>query len=120
MLIPIAAFVFAMASSIYSLVRARKQQDEQSRQAMMSMGCMMLFMPLMSLWLAFEFPVGIGVYWAFNSLLGLIQMIILDLIYTPDRVIATIMVEETIVRRQKETAYKKEHQLVQEFNASKE
>ena len=119
-LIPIAAFVFAMASSIYSLVRARKQQDEQSRQAMMSMGCMMLFMPLMSLWLAFEFPVGIGVYWAFNSLLGLIQMIILDLIYTPDRVIATIMVEETIVRRQKETAYKKEHQLVQEFNASKE
>lgn len=110
-LIPIASFLFAMLTSIYSLIRMRRQGD-QTQQSMASMGCMMLFMPLMSLWLAFEFPVGIGVYWAFNSLLGFLQMILLDLIYTPQKVIAEIMVDETNVRRSKEVAYKQQHELL--------
>lgn len=118
-LVPILSFVFAMLSSIYSLVRMRRMGD-QSQSSMMSMGCMMLFMPLISLWLAFEFPVGIGVYWAFNSLLGVIQMIILDLIYTPEKVIAEIMVDETNVRRQKELAYKNNYQLLQDYQQSVE
>lgn len=118
-LIPILSFVFAMLSSIYSMVRMRKMND-QSQSSMMSMGCMMLFMPLISLWLAFEFPVGIGVYWAFNSLLGLIQMIILDRVYTPEKVIAEIMVDETNVRRQKELAYKQNYKLLQDYQNSAE
>lgn len=118
-LIPILSFAFAMLSSIYSLVRMKRMND-QSQSSMMSMGCMMLFMPLISLWLAFEFPVGIGVYWAFNSLLGLIQMIILDRIYTPEKVIAEIMVDETNVRRQKELAYKQNYKLLKDYQKSAE
>lgn len=118
-LVPILSFVFAMLSSIYSMVRMRRMND-QSQSSMMSMGCMMLFMPLISLWLAFEFPVGIGVYWAFNSLLSLIQMIILDRVYTPEKVIAEIMVDETNVRRQKELAYKQEYKLLKDYQESTE
>lgn len=104
LIIPIAAFVAAMASSIYSLIRTKRMQDSTSNMA--SMGCMMLFMPFFSLWLAWQFPVGIGIYWAVNSLLGVLQMILLDVIYKPDKVIAKIMVEETILRRNKELSEK--------------
>ncbi len=111
-LVPVLSFLFALGSSIYSLYRMRKQGD-QSQSAMASMGCMMLFMPLMSLWLAFEFPIGIGVYWAFNSLLGLIQMYVLDKIYTPQKVVAELLIDETNVRREKETAFKEQRQLLE-------
>mgnify|MGYP002665855793 CR=1 FL=1 len=118
-LVPILSFLFAMLSSIYTLWRTKKQGDA-TQSSMASMGCMMLTMPLISLWLAFEFPVGIGVYWAFNSLLGVIQMIILDRIYTPDKVIAEIMIDETMVRREKETAFKRDKQILDEYRASAE
>lgn len=103
-IIPILAFVAAMLSSIYSLVRARKMGSDMTSMA--SMGCMLLFMPFMSLWLSWSFPVGIGIYWAVNSLLGVIQMIALDKIYTSDKVIAQVLVEETNVRRSKELVVK--------------
>lgn len=105
MIIPIIAFVAAMISSIYSIIHAKKMPGS-TKQSMMSMGCMMLFMPLMSLWLAYQFPVGIGIYWAVNSLLGFFQMIALDKLYPPDKVIAMDMVDESIVRRQKEVNVK--------------
>lgn len=104
-LIPLLSFVCAMASSIYSLIRTRRQQ-ESNAQSMASMGCMLLFMPFFSLWLAYQFPVGIGIYWAVNSLLGVLQMILLDKIYTPDKVIAKIMIDETSERKDKEELLK--------------
>ena len=105
LIVPILAFVFAMLSSIYSLIRTRRLGNDDMSQVA-SMGCMMLFMPFMSLWLAMSFPVGIGVYWAINSLLGVLQMVLLDAFYTPDKVIAKIMVDESIERRQKELVVK--------------
>lgn len=103
-IIPILAFAAAMLTSIYSLIRARRMGSDTS--SMMSMGCMMLFMPFMSLWLSWSFPVGIGIYWAVNSLLGFIQMIALDKLYTPEKVIAEVLVDETNVRRSKELVVK--------------
>ncbi len=104
LLIPALAFIAAMASSIYSLIRTKRMGD--SSQNMATMGCMMLFMPFFSLWLAYQFPVGIGIYWAVNSTLGVLQMVILDIIYKPEKVIAKIMVDESILRRDKELALK--------------
>ena len=103
-IIPILAFAAAMLSSIYSLVRARRMGSDTTN--MMTMGCMMLFMPFMSLWLSWSFPVGIGIYWAVNSLLSALQMILLDKFYTPEKVIAEVLVDETNVRRSKELVVK--------------
>ena len=108
LIIPILAFAAAMISSIYSLIRTKRMNDSNAAN-MASMGCMMLFMPFFSLWLAYQFPVGIGIYWAVNSLLGFLQMLVLDLIYKPDKVIARNMVEETILRKSKEAAVKELH-----------
>ncbi len=105
LIIPIVAFATAMISSIYSLIHTRRMPGS-NQQTMMSMGCMMLFMPLMSLWLAYQFPVGIGIYWAVNSLLGALQMVLLDIFYPPNKVVAEVMIDESIVRRQKEVLSK--------------
>ena len=103
-LVPLASFLAAMLTSIYSLIRTRKQTPDAANTA--SMGCMLLFMPFMSLWLAYTFPIGIGVYWALNSLLSFIQTLILNKVYEPKKVIAKLMVEETAARRAEEATIK--------------
>ena len=105
-IIPILAFAAAMATSIYSLIRSRRM-GQSDMTSMATMGCMLMFMPFMSLWLSWSFPVGIGIYWAVNSFLGFVQMIALDKLYTPDKVIGQVLVDETNVRRSKELVVKK-------------
>ena len=65
-----------------------------------------MFMPFMSLWIGYTFPVGIGIYWALNSVLGIVQMYILNKIFEPKKVIAKMMVDETLERRAKEATVK--------------
>ncbi|MBQ0135498.1 MAG: YidC/Oxa1 family membrane protein insertase [Oscillospiraceae bacterium] len=113
-LVPIAAFLAAMASSVYSFLRTRKSTPDAANN--MTMGCMLLFMPFMSLWLGYTFPIGIGVYWAINSILGLIQMIIINKIYEPKRVIAKMMIDESIERRNKEANVKENKKLLSKEN----
>lgn len=113
-IVPIVAFASSMLTSIYSLIRAKKMDESKANMA--SMGCMMLFMPLMSLWLAWQFPVGIGIYWAVNGLLGFVQMVVLNMIYTPEKVIAKMMLDETITRREKEVSFKNQYNYLNEKN----
>ena len=103
-LVPIAAFLGAMATSIYSFIRQRQQTPDAANN--MTAGCMFMFMPFMSLWLGYTFPVGIGIYWALNSVLGIVQMYILNKIFEPKKVIAKMMVDETLERRAKEATVK--------------
>lgn len=100
MYVPLLSFLFSMINSIYSMVRTKKSNNDPANNA--SMGCMFIFLPFMSLWLAYQFPVGVGIYWALNSLLGLIQMVTLNYMYEPKKVISKMMVEETNQRRSKE------------------
>jgi len=109
-IVPIIAFLAAMLNSIYSFIKTRKQNQDAANNA--TMGCMLLFMPFMSLWLAFQFPVGIGVYWALNSLLSFIQILVLSKIYEPSKVIAKMMVNETNERRSSEFSKKNEIDLL--------
>ncbi len=114
-LVPLAAFLAAMITSVYSLIRTRKSTPDAANTA--SMGCMLLFMPFMSLWLAYTFPIGIGIYWAINSILSLVQMIILNKVYEPKKVIAKMMVDETNVRRSREESVKVNTELLKNEEA---
>lgn len=102
--VPIAAFLSAMATSVYSLIRQKQTTPDAANN--MSMGCMFMFMPFMSLWLGYTFPIGIGIYWAINSILGLVQMIVINKVYEPKKVIAKMMIDESIDRRNREAAVK--------------
>ena len=82
-----------------------KKKDEDNAMAQ-TMNSMNTFMPLMSAFFCLTLPVGIGIYWAVNSVLSFIQMIVLDKLYTPEKVIAQVLVDETNVRRSKELVVK--------------
>lgn len=99
-LIPVLAFATAMASSLYMYARQRKQNPTMAKNP--TMGCMTFMSPLMSLWFTFMFPAGVGFYWIISNILSFIQQVILTNIYSPKKVLAQQMVDETVVRRSKE------------------
>lgn len=76
-LIPIIAGVSQLLSSII----AQKTNDsvaQGAETAAASSAKMMIYlMPLVSVWMAFVMPAGIGVYWIANSLLTMIQDVLL-------------------------------------------
>lgn len=83
-LIPALSFITQIASTLVNLFF----QTRQGQKMQGAMKWMMLLMPLMSLWIAFTLPVGVGLYWTVSNLLMIIQTILLYLIYTPERVMA--------------------------------
>ncbi len=103
-IVPIISFSFSMLTTIYSFIRQKRMNPEMAKNP--AMGCTFLFMPFMSLWLAFTFPVGIGIYWALNSLISFVQMVILNHTHSPEKVLAKVMVDETIIRISKEESLK--------------
>ncbi len=75
-LIPILNFGVSFASG--KLTRKFTYQPmQQSQQANPTMKMMEWFGPLMSLWIAFIAPAALGIYWIFNTILGVFQQFIL-------------------------------------------
>ncbi len=99
-IIPALSFITAMASSLYMYARQRKQNPTMAKNP--TMGCMTFMSPLMSLWFTFMFPAGVGFYWIISNILSFIQQVILTNVYSPRKVLAQQMVDETVVRRSKE------------------
>lgn len=97
LLIPILSFATSMLTSVLTQVRQKKNNPGMENQQMM--GCMMLSMPLMSLYFTFQFPAGMGMYWILSNIFAFFQTLLLGQMYAPRKVIARQMVEETIDRR---------------------
>lgn len=104
-IIPIISGVIALATSIYSLQRQKKTNPDMAKNP--SMGCMMFMTPAMQIYFAFLFPISIGIYIIMSSALSFIQMIVLNHIYSPKKVLAKTMIDETVYRRSKEENTKK-------------
>ncbi|MBQ3889646.1 MAG: membrane protein insertase YidC [Clostridia bacterium] len=104
-IIPIVAFATAMLSSVYMYMKQRKQNPEMAKNP--TMGCMTFMSPVMSLVFTFALPCGIGFYWIISNVLSFIQQIILSNAYSPKKVIAQQMVDETVTRRSRENNVKK-------------
>ncbi len=101
-LIPILTGVTSFMMAIYTYSRQKKTNPEQAKQ----MGCMSLSTPIMSIVFSFMFPASVGVYIILSSLLSFVQMIIMNKIYSPKKVLAQTMVNETINRRAREKILK--------------
>ncbi len=104
-IIPIVSGLIAFATSFYSMYRQKKTNPDMAKNP--SMGCMMLFSPIMQIYFAFLFPISIGIYIILSSLLSFVQMIILNHVYEPKKVLAKAMIDETVYRRSKEENTKK-------------
>lgn len=103
LLIPILSGVTSLMTSVLSQVRQKKTNPDAQMQGM---GCMMLSMPLMSLWFTFQFPAGMGMYWILSNVFAFFQTLILGHFYAPRKTVAQHMVAETIERRSYEKAKK--------------
>lgn len=104
-LIPILSGLTSLLTSVLTQVRQKKANPGGMENQQM-MGCMMLTMPLMSVWLTFTFPAGMGMYWILSNILAFLQTLIVGHFYAPRKTIAKIMVEETIYRRSYEQTKK--------------
>lgn len=96
-LIPVLAFVTALASSIY--LYYKQKQTNPAAAGGPTAGCMALMSPLMSLFFTFMFPAGVGFYWIMSNVFSFLQSLLMYGLYDPKKVIAKTMVEETIIRR---------------------
>ena len=99
-LIPVLSGVTSLLTSIITQARQKKENPEMAKNP--SMGCMTYGMPLMSVWFAFQFPAGIGVYWIFQNILSAIQTFLLHKFYRKEKIMAKELVYETVMRRSKE------------------
>lgn len=75
LLIPIAAALFSFLSS-YSMM-SKSNVDKNDPTAKMTKG-MMIYMPLMSAFISFTVPAGLGLYWAMGSLVMWVQQILIN------------------------------------------
>lgn len=98
-LIPILSLVSQLALTFVSTYYQKKNSGGVANQNS-SMNLMLYGMPLISFWIAFSFPAGIGIYWIFSSALALVQTVGLNLYYTPQRI-------DKILEKQNKKARKK-------------
>lgn len=84
MIIPILSGVTAFLSSFIST----KIQEKNGQPMQNTMKYLMYGMPLMSVWIAFSLPAGVGIYWIVSNIAAVAQSIILAKIYTPEKMAA--------------------------------
>ena len=76
LIVPFAVFA-AQFVSMWLMQKWNGTSANMTKEAAMSNNIMLVTMPLMTLFFAFNFPVALGVYWIYQSLLGLGQSFLL-------------------------------------------
>ena len=113
-LIPIISGVIQLIMTIYTTSKQKKLNPEASAQ-MGSMNLMFYVMPIFSIWMAFSFPAGIGYYWICSSLVGFVQSIVLNKIYTPEYVAKLVEKDKLKKKNQKKSGImQKYNEMLQE------
>lgn len=106
LLIPILSALTSLMTSL--LTQKRQEKNNPNTAQMKQMSCMMmLMMPLMSLWITFSLPAAVGMYWIISNVVAFLQTLVLGYTHEPRKVLAKLMVEETVERRSKEENIKR-------------
>lgn len=99
-LIPILAGVSAYFSGVLSQKMASVGTSDQAAAGGMNK-MMMLMMPLMSVWITFTTPAGVGFYWTLSNLLIMLQSYVLNRIYDPKKAFEEAKAELSVSNNQK-------------------
>ena len=108
LLIPILSFVTQVGYTLISMWQQKQNGQEQKG----AMKWMFLLMPLMSLWFALTMPAGIGLYWTVSNVLMIVQQVLLQKLYPPEKILA---MPDKAVERTKEKM-KKKREKMEEYN----
>lgn len=98
-LIPILA---GLSQFISTKIMQGNQEMDDDNPAAASMKMMMIFMPLMSVFIAFSVPAGLGVYWIATAVIQTILQLIINKYY--DKLGVDAIVEKNIEKRNKKRA----------------
>ncbi|MCH5324541.1 MAG: YidC/Oxa1 family membrane protein insertase [Eubacterium sp.] len=99
LLIPVLSFLFSAASMLLSQYFNKKNNPETANApGMGGMKVMLYIMPLFSLWIAFSVPAGVGFYWTVNYVFSIIQTLLMQKFYNPEK-----------LREQAEIEFKAKH-----------
>ena len=96
-LIPIASFVTSIVSSVISMAMQKKTNPDAP-----NMAGMMLTMPIMSLVIAFSVPGAVGFYWAVSNLISTGIQTVVQLFYSPAKIIAREQLSAMMLKDKKE------------------
>ena len=97
-LIPILSGLTAFLMSWFSM---KNNPSAMEGPGSGTMKFMMFFSPLMSLWIAFQVPAGVGMYWILSNVIMIIQTMVLNKYYNPKEM-AEKAKQEAEARREKE------------------
>lgn len=75
-LIPIISALTSLAISLISM-RLNRDPSGEKQPGMGAMKGLMLFMPLFSLWVGFQYTTGVGMYWIISNILSGVQTVAL-------------------------------------------
>lgn len=95
--IPILSGLIQLFMTVYQQIRTKKMNPDAPSMA--GMNIMLYSMPVLSVWIGFRAPAGLGFYWTLSSLFGCIQSMLLYKIYTPEYVAS--LVEKDKAKRKK-------------------
>ncbi|MCL2023387.1 MAG: YidC/Oxa1 family membrane protein insertase [Oscillospiraceae bacterium] len=110
-IVPLASLIFTVAASVYSMVLQRRQNPSQQQQNLMMMGCMTLGMPAFMFYFTMMMPLAIGIYWGIGSFISLVQSVIFAHTLAPNKVLARLMVDDTVNRCAKEKELREKNKL---------
>ncbi|MCC8023604.1 MAG: YidC/Oxa1 family membrane protein insertase [Clostridiales bacterium] len=105
-IVPLLSLLTSLASSLYSSFVQRRNNPgaaQQNSQMMM----MTLTMPLFSLFIAFQVPAAVGIYWAISNLVSMLKQVLLTQAMPVRKITAKTMIEGTIERRSREEHLKR-------------
>ena len=85
LLVPILSGATAFISSFISTKFTSASMEGQGGGMMKGM---MLTMPLLSVWISFSVPAGVGLYWIFSNVISTVQTVIMHKIYDPQKIAA--------------------------------
>ncbi|MBQ5312420.1 MAG: YidC/Oxa1 family membrane protein insertase [Oscillospiraceae bacterium] len=108
-MIPVIAGVLQLVTTLYSNAKQKKLNPEAAA-TMGSMNLVMYMFPVLSIYIGLNAAAGLGYYWIISSLVGIIQMIVLNKVYTPE------YVQKLVEKDREKNKNKKRSGLMQKYN----
>lgn len=103
-LIPILSGLTSLAMAIISSRNAAQPAGDQQSAGMMK--GMTFIMPIMSFWIAFSVPAGVGLYWTYSNIFALLQSLYMNKKYNPKELAAKAKAEFEEKKKQEMLARK--------------
>lgn len=100
-IIPLISGLTAFLVSYISMQFNKRSMPKDAPGQGFTNGCMMIYMPAISLFIAFKVPGAVGLYWIFSNLLSMVQTVIINKIYDPAKARAEAEAEYLERKRRK-------------------